>query len=124
MQTRCGPSPRNGTRQCVELAKGVKKALELETKHLSLFDVVTVCVTTLTILFIVLSRNPLPIFYTKHFSTRHASYRLFQLQVHPGIRKVYVLCAFAKIAKQLGCYKTARLCYHQLAQLKILRGQI
>ena len=41
-----------------------------------------------------------------------------------GVSKVYVLYAFAKISRQLECYKTARYCYNQLRNLKIPRGPI
>lgn len=57
------------------------------------------------------------------FSCRNLEFHDFKIIIL-GVSKVYVLYAFAKISRQLECYKTARYCYNQLRNLKIPRGPI
>ena len=73
------------------------------------------------------------------FAARFLWHRLQHTLAPPGVSKVYVLYAFAKIARQVGAFKTARYCYgyeqkhfltvlidffRQLQRLRIPRGPI
>ena len=45
------------------------------------------------------------------FAARFLWHKIQASLAPPGVSKVYILYAFAKISRQLGAYKTARYCY-------------